>query len=490
MDTNQTMALQLPENLGVTLHKKHDLKNFYKIQDYMDYFGLGEYDDYFTLTLDMMTVSCVNKFLTEIEPKHLSERIKQRFGQNIAELYGGWDYGGYGSYGSYGPTTTSVVHDSGRTELGEKKPFLEVEYSITVCGSPILFEDKEIFFLTLPNPLNSGEGMMTRMQHIIFSKESMEHLKNFSEMVREKYSGQDKVNNKVTVYTNIRKKQMGEGSANMMMMGMGGYGMDAYQMALSDWKPSQAIRPRSFESVYLNQELKTNLLEDLDRFLSKETQEWYQFHDIPSKRSYLFYGPPGTGKTSTVKAIASKYGMPVYIMKLNLQEMDDTVAINLVEQLPPFSILLIEDIDAIFDQFGQKSDFKQNLTFSGLMNILDGITAFQGQLIIMTTNHKEKVNRAALRTGRIDYELEFGYMDEQQCVLMLSSFYPDVPETQIQEFAVHITQHGEIVPAELQEVIIRSKNHDFGYMVSNFEDTVRNIKAGRVPDNKGSSIYN
>lgn len=51
---------------------------------------------------------------------------------------------------------------------------------------------------------------------------------------------------------------------------------------------------------------------------------------------------------------------------------------------------------------------KGRLTLSGLLNALDGPTATMGRLLFMTTNHKSSIDSALLRSGRIDYELEFG----------------------------------------------------------------------------------
>ena len=47
------------------------------------------------------------------------------------------------------------------------------------------------------------------------------------------------------------------------------------------------------------------------------------------------------------------------------------------------------------------------LTLSCLLNALDGPTATTGRLLFMTTNHREALDPALLRSGRIDYELEF-----------------------------------------------------------------------------------
>ena len=46
--------------------------------------------------------------------------------------------------------------------------------------------------------------------------------------------------------------------------------------------------------------------------------------------------------------------------------------------------------------------FKNNITFSGLLNTLDGIAHVDKQIIIMTTNHPLVLDAALKRPGRVD----------------------------------------------------------------------------------------
>lgn len=47
-------------------------------------------------------------------------------------------------------------------------------------------------------------------------------------------------------------------------------------------------------------------------------------------------------------------------------------------------------------------------TLSGLLNIVDGVAAHEGRILIMTTNAPEKLDNALLRPGRVDFQVEFG----------------------------------------------------------------------------------
>ena len=44
----------------------------------------------------------------------------------------------------------------------------------------------------------------------------------------------------------------------------------------------------------------------------------------------------------------------------------------------------------------------RSVTFSGLLNALDGVRSQEGRILMMTTNHREKRDPALLRPGRAD----------------------------------------------------------------------------------------
>jgi chaperone BCS1 len=71
----------------------------------------------------------------------------------------------------------------------------------------------------------------------------------------------------------------------------------------------------------------------------------------------------------------------------------------------PHSIILLEDIDGIFKGRESVQEAKENrsqVTFSGLLNALDGVRSQEGRILIMTTNHKEHLDPALMRPGRAD----------------------------------------------------------------------------------------
>jgi chaperone BCS1 len=63
------------------------------------------------------------------------------------------------------------------------------------------------------------------------------------------------------------------------------------------------------------------------------------------------------------------------------------------------------------------------VTFSGLLNAIDGVIPLDDVLIIITTNHIEKLDQALLRPGRIDVVKEIGYATSTEASEYVSMFY-------------------------------------------------------------------
>lgn len=121
----------------------------------------------------------------------------------------------------------------------------------------------------------------------------------------------------------------------------------------------------------------------------------------------MLYGPPGTGKTSFTQAIAGALKLNICYLNLSGDRLCDDGLNRALNDAPAQSIILLEDIDGIFikreyvDRNGITRS-RRRVTFSGLLNALDGIRSQEGRILFMTTNHREKLDPALLRPGRCD----------------------------------------------------------------------------------------
>ena len=221
----------------------------------------------------------------------------------------------------------------------------------------------------------------------------------------------------------------------------------------SDWSTwvlvrKQVVRPIS--SVILDDDSSLAVLEDMKEF--GNAQDWYQERGVPYRRGYLLYGSPGNGKSSLVMALASELGRGVCSLSLSSSGLNDQALISLFSEVPPGCIILIEDVDCAFD----KREQEDYITFSGLLNALDGIVATEGRVVFMTTNHPEKLDTALIRPGRCDVEMEFTNATESQGERLFTKFFPNT-EGLSKDFG-RACAGGDYSMAHLQGVLIKNKN--------------------------------
>jgi chaperone BCS1 len=171
------------------------------------------------------------------------------------------------------------------------------------------------------------------------------------------------------------------------------------------------------------------IVEDIERFL--KSGDWYVSKGVPYRRGYLLYGPPGTGKTSFVQAVAARCNLNICYLNLSGGYMDDDGLNIMLNNAPMKSLILLEDIDAIFVERTSVLENRENqrcyVTFSGLLNALDGVRSQEGRILIMTTNHRDKLDPALLRPGRADVQIELNYASVSQMIGLFKKFYPNEP---------------------------------------------------------------
>ncbi len=182
---------------------------------------------------------------------------------------------------------------------------------------------------------------------------------------------------------------------------------------LLKWKPEDIGGGgvgASFEALALTPEL-LKLVEEIKFW--QQSEKWYKSRGIAWKRGFLFFGSPGTGKTSLTRAAAEELDLPVHIFDLATMSNEDLRDAWMKMSKDTPCIALIEDVDGVFHgrtniapQGGMMSS--GGLTFNELLNTVDGIERTDGILLVVTTNHKEHVDPALNRPGRIDREVEFG----------------------------------------------------------------------------------
>jgi len=198
-----------------------------------------------------------------------------------------------------------------------------------------------------------------------------------------------------------------------------------YDICQSYWRVAGKKIARDISTVILPTKTWNAVMGDFERFLDEKSIEWYFKHGIPYKRSYLFYGVPGSGKTSLIQALAAKYDRNLAFVQPSHPKMTDESFKSCIQRAPTNSLIVLEDIDALFNKDRSKKNANCPLTFSGLLNGLDGVGNPDGQIFIMTTNFVDRLDSALIRSGRVDLHIEFPLATDEQLMKMFLLFYPD-----------------------------------------------------------------
>lgn len=195
-----------------------------------------------------------------------------------------------------------------------------------------------------------------------------------------------------------------------------------------EWRPfGHPRRVREIDSVVLPSTVKDDLVHDVRRFLSRGA--WYAKRGIPYRRGYLLHGAPGSGKTSFITALAGALDFNICLLNLAERGMTDDKLTHLLSNAPERSFLLLEDVDAAFHgrnahaKERHEDGYQPNVTFSGLLNALDGVASGESRIIFMTTNHLERLDPALIRPGRVDMICELGDAEPKQVRELLVRFY-------------------------------------------------------------------
>ena len=274
------------------------------------------------------------------------------------------------------------------------------------------------------------------------------------------------------------------------------------------WDECEFKTTRNFSNLFFDN--KINLIDKIEFF--NNNKSWYEHNGHPYTLGIGLYGPPGTGKTSVIKCIANmlkRHLIVIPLSKISTQSefseyyFEKTYNENNYKDSISFDkkIIVLEDIDCMTDIVKNRKSIDQEtisndslsddendlsdnintkkiikklnkrktydvlnmidknndkITLSYLLNIIDGIRETPGRILIITSNHYNKLDNALVRPGRIDIKLEMKNASINTISQMYCHYYNEVLDTEFIEKLVD----NKISPATITNIYLNSKNKE------------------------------
>jgi cell division protease FtsH len=210
----------------------------------------------------------------------------------------------------------------------------------------------------------------------------------------------------------------------MMSRGTGGAGGQIFNIGKSkaqlfDKSTSVSL---DFNDVAGLEEAKVEVMEVVD-FLKNPSKYTQLGGKIP--KGVLLVGPPGTGKTLLAKAVAGEAQVPFFSLSgSDFVEMFVGVGASRVRDLFKQAkekapcIIFIDEIDAIGRARGKNpitgANDERESTLNQLLTEMDGFSTNSGVIIMAATNRADILDRALLRAGRFDRQINVELPDLEE----------------------------------------------------------------------------
>ena len=360
------------------------------------------------------------------------------------------------------------------------------------------------------NKKNSNANIETIKLEIFSYKYSLYKINNFIDEITENYIKeiQDNRVGKKFIYTYIGKCEQNDEFNN-----------DKF----SCWEDCEFNSSRTFDNLFF--ENKNKLIEKINFF--QNNKDWYDKEGNPYNLGLGLSGSPGTGKTSIIKCLANMLNRNIIVIPLNkiktqreLSNIYFESTYNRNNEMGTINfdnkIIVFEDIDCmsnivkkrhdstssfgdnvdnsdakkmiqklikkindndknkctideddIFETtYGDYSVLNKNddkITLSYLLNLIDGIRETPGRILVITSNHYDKLDNALIRPGRIDCTLQMTNASYDTISLMFKHYYKiEINEyfTSNKKYNFELLKKFYLSPADLVNIRVFSNTPD------------------------------
>ncbi|MBA0739111.1 hypothetical protein Gogos_012407 [Gossypium gossypioides] len=260
-------------------------------------------------------------------------------------------------------------------------------------------------------------------------------------------------------------KRLMEEKKTLKLHTLGNDHMRRYVGGAETWQPIKLDHPANFGTLAMNTELKATIMEDLERFVKRK--DYYRRVGKAWKRGYLLYGPPGTGKSSLIAAMANYLNFDIYDLELTDIHTNSDLRRVLIATGNQ-SILVVEDIDCSLELHDRQTEPQpgvaikpkrsSQVTLSGLLNFIDGLWSSCGdeRIIVFTTNHKDRLDPALLRPGRMDVHIHMSYCSPSGFDTLAVNYLGVNDHHPLMSITRELLAKTSVTPAEVGEQLLKN----------------------------------
>jgi AAA+ superfamily predicted ATPase len=217
------------------------------------------------------------------------------------------------------------------------------------------------------------------------------------------------------------------------------------------WDNIKKINKRKLKTVILDQNIKKDIEKYIENYNNKDLKKRLNDLGHSHKMNIILSGLPGTGKSSLMYSLASTMDKDIATIDFHNSTLSDHAFISATNKIPENSIFVLEDIDALYIERNKNEG--NRVSYSCILNFLDGVYSKDDLITIITTNHIEKLDKALIRPMRMDHIVKFTYCSKYQYEEIFKLIFPE--KLDIMDNLYKIIKSKKFTTSILQKYLIK-----------------------------------